>query len=102
VAGHAYTTEKKAAMRVVGTTFLFDRLLPLYKIRDEHYDVDTFYQRGAGENAKTLHYFGRDFECVPASFWRARIAIVYLDLLKACGFILAAFMVAAINALIAH
>ncbi len=98
----AFTPEKKAGMRVVGTTFLFDRLLPLYKIRDEHYDVGAFYQRGTGENAKTLHYFGRDFECIPASFWRARIAIVYLDLLKACGFILAAFMVAAINALIAH
>jgi hypothetical protein len=55
-----------------------------------------------GQGAQTIRYFGREIMCIPASPRRARIAEIYLDILKVLGIILAAFLVAAVNALIAH
>jgi hypothetical protein len=98
----AFLPDKKPGMRVVGWIFLFDRLIPLYKLRDENYDISSYYQRGRGEGAQSIRYFGREIMCIPASPRRARIAEIYLDILKVLGIILAAFLVAAVNALIAH
>jgi hypothetical protein len=86
----------------IGPIFVFDRLLPLYKLRDENSKIGTFYTRGSGAGAKTVHRFRTDVKCVPATPGWARVARGYLDFLKVLGVILAAFLIAAINALIAR
>ena len=86
----------------IGPVFLFDWLLPLYKLRDEHSKIGKFYRKGSGSDAQTVQRFGKNVQCVEATPGWARAATVYLDILKVLGVILAAFLIAAVNALIAH
>lgn len=92
---------------------MFDRLIPAYQIRDDNYEISMFYKRAleplvqtdkeAFETpAKTIRYLGKAVLCVPATAGESRSAQVFLALLKAIGIILAVFLIAAINALVAH
>jgi hypothetical protein len=86
----------------IGPIFLFDRLLPLYKLRDEHSRIGKFYRKGAGGGAQTVRHLGKEVQCAEATPGWTRAATVYLDVLKVLGVILAAFLIAAVNALIAR
>jgi hypothetical protein len=93
----------------VGIVFLFDRLLPAYQIREDHYNVASFFKlvprnmkKHLGGELKTMRYLGRDFRVVPTNeVERLRIERS-LDVLKVIGLILAVFLVAAINAIVSH
>jgi hypothetical protein len=93
----------------IGLVFLFDRLLPAYQIREDHYKIERFFKL-APRRARThvapprrvLRYFGLRLAVVPASP-NERLGVERtLDVLKVAGLILAVFLVAAINAIVSH
>jgi hypothetical protein len=95
----------KDTVRPIGAMFLFDRLLPAYRIREEHYNIESFYRRASrrsGSNGKTLKYLWFKIPVVKASKDDARRAERCLDVVKAIGLVLIIFLVAAINALFGH
>jgi len=98
----AFKPEKKNTVRIIGFTFLFDRLIPVYKIREDNYDISTYYKRGQGFPPETVPYFRRSIQITAANDREARRAEIFLDILKAIGIVLAVFLAAAINALVAH
>jgi hypothetical protein len=97
----AFTPDGSNAIRNIGLIFLFDRLIPVYKIREDNYDISKFYKRGSGAQAVSIQRFRRKFTIVPASEEEQRRAEACLDFLKAIGILLAGFLVAAVDALIA-
>lgn len=101
--------KEKHTILPFGIVFLFDRLLPAYQIREDHYSIARFYMRVprkatkdvTGE-LKTMRYFWHDWPVVAATESQ-RIQIERsLDVLKVLGLILAVFLVAAINAIVSH
>jgi hypothetical protein len=107
----AITPEKKDnTIRPIGFAFLFDRLLPAYQIRQDHYNIQTYYKRVRRRDLpnhlpdaiKTLKYFWRHVSVVKAEEKDIARAEWWLDILKVIGLILAIFLVAAINALVNH
>jgi len=96
----AFLPERQTELRPVGFTFVFDRLIPIYRLREENYQIARFYQRGTGSDERAAHYFWRTGPCVPALPWQTHYAGICLDILKALGMVLAVFMIAALNALV--
>jgi hypothetical protein len=91
----------------VGFLFLFDRLLPAYRIREDHYNIEAFFKR-APKGAKkseirrmNFHWF-TNIPVVLASADERQAADRRLDILKIIGLLLAIFLVAAINTLVYH
>jgi hypothetical protein len=94
----------------IGFLFLFDRLIPQYKIRDEHYAIGRYYRRAtraerkaeqAGEAPPMLSYFGVRIPVRPLDEDGKRLAEKWLVVLRILGFGLAIFVIAAIGALVA-
>jgi hypothetical protein len=104
----AFTPDKKTAIRPIGLLFLFDRLLPAYQIRQDHYNIQTYYKWIWNRSnylpgvVKTLKYFWIGIPVVKADEKDVIRAEICLDVLKVIGLILAIFLVAAINALVNH
>ncbi len=96
----AFLPDRQTELRPVGFTFVFDRLIPIYRLREENYQIARFYQRGIGSDERASHYFWRTGPCVPALPWQTHYAGICLDILKALGMVLAVFMIAALNALV--
>jgi hypothetical protein len=44
----------KEIIHPIGLMFLFDRLLPAYQIREDHYNIDKFYKRGTPSVLRAL------------------------------------------------
>jgi hypothetical protein len=94
------------AIRPIGFVFLFDRMLPALRIREENYDVRTYYKRAdkANDPASVTH----------AVFSRRKIPLVKaddkdvvrvercLDIIKGLGYVFAILLVGALNAMISH
>ena len=99
-----YSTEGDAEnIRPLGFIFLFDRLLPAYKIREENYKLERFYVatgKTGTEGTKTVRCFGRDCKVVEASQHEHDRAERYLDSLKFLGLVFAIFIVAAVSRLV--
>jgi hypothetical protein len=97
---------KKNTIRPIGLAFLFDRLLPAYKIREDHYDIDTFFvwvrKPGHLLNVKYMSYLWFKVPVVKAQQRDVQRAEMCLDFVKVIGLVLAIFLVAAINALFSH
>jgi hypothetical protein len=88
----------------IGFTFLFDRLLPAYQIREDHYKIDKFLlrvRRGDRE-AQKFKYMHMTFYVLPAGAQIARRVERALDVIKFLGLVLAIFLVAALNSLVSH
>jgi hypothetical protein len=96
---------QKDTVRPIGAIFLFDRLLPAYRIREEHYQIEAFYRRlrrSDRSHVKTLKYLWFKIPVEKASEKDTRRAELCLDIIKAIGLVLIIFLVAAINALFSH
>jgi hypothetical protein len=99
----------------LGFLFLFDRLIPLYQIRDQHYSISKFYRRvtrgelkaaPAGNaptpvgNAPTpMLFLGRKVLVAPASEAETRRVEKWLVVLRVIGAIFTIFLVAAVASL---
>jgi hypothetical protein len=100
----AIKPEKKPLPLPIGLTFLFDRLLPAYQIRQDHYNIEAFLKR-----VKKNHPHGEDFRYMMMTFRVAkadaktvqRVERV-LDIIKFLGLVLAVFLVAALNSLVSR
>jgi hypothetical protein len=99
--------EKKTTILPFGFVFLFDRLLPAYQIREDHYNIESFFiwvsKTKAGEpGAEIMRRGWWNFTVVPANEGQRLRIERSLDVLKIIGLILAVFLVAAINAIFSH
>jgi hypothetical protein len=90
--------------------FLFDRLLPLYKIREEHYAIARYYRRAnkaeisAGQvdpalRPQPMRYVFWTLPVIPLTDVESKRADKSLLLLRVIGLVLTVFLLAAINAL---
>jgi hypothetical protein len=107
----AIRPEHKNEPLPIGFLFLFDRLLPAYQVREDHYKIDKYmkwvprdYSPGPGETLAELRYFRKKFHLleVPANHDDIKRAERALDIIKFLGLVLAIFLVAAVNALVSH
>jgi hypothetical protein len=97
----------KTIILPIGTVFLFDRLLPAYQIREDHYNVAQFFKfvpkkGGPYTDIKTMRYFGKDFPVIAANEAERLQIERSLDVLKIVGLVLAVFLVAAVNAIVSR
>jgi len=108
----AQTRPRAPALWPVTVLFLFDRLIPIYKIRDEHYAIDNFYRKASAEEiAKAsgpptdppyaLTYLRRKYLVWPSSAVERARAEKSLVILRVIGVCFTVFLLAAINALTA-
>ena len=90
--------------------FLFDRLIPIYQIREEHYSINRFYRRATRNEVKTasvhrggppypMPCFGLKFLVWPAADTNRRRIESWLVALRIIGVIFTVFLLAAINTL---
>jgi len=103
----AIKPEKKDLLRPIGVTFLFDRLLPAYQIREDHYKIESFMRRaGKGDGTfdgefRYLWFKLRVVKLEPGDKAQQRVELA-LDFIKFVGLVLAIFLVAALNSLVNH
>ncbi|MBV8511832.1 MAG: hypothetical protein JO289_16895, partial [Xanthobacteraceae bacterium] len=92
----------------LGFLFLFDRLIPLYQIRDQHYSISKFYRCAtrrelraapAGGPQTPMLFLGRKVLVAPATEAETRRIEKWLVVLRAIGAIFTIFLVAAIASL---
>jgi hypothetical protein len=90
--------------------FLFDRLLPLYKIREEHYAVARYYRLatdaeieagrlGPAQQPEEMRYLFWKLPVIPVTDAENKRAEKWLLILRIIGLVLTVFLLAAINAL---
>jgi hypothetical protein len=77
-------------------------LIPAYQIRADNYEISTYYKCGKGTEARLTSYLRLPMSVVPATAEEARRAEICLDVLRALGIVVAVFLIAAINALVAR
>jgi hypothetical protein len=106
-----FAPKEKDTVLPVGLVFLFDRLLPAYHIREDHYQIGSFYKLAGGRAStepkpasgrKAMRYLRKDMAVVEANDREKEHAHKCLDVLKVIGLVLAIFLVAAINALVSR
>lgn len=95
----------------IGPLFMFERMIPLYKIREDHHAIGRFYRvarraeiaaADAGEPPAplpTLRYFWRTWRLTPLEDARRPTVERLLTVLRAIGAVLTVFLLAAISAL---
>src|SRR3954453_3138369 len=86
----------------IGLMFLFDRLIPIYKIRERSYNIERFYAiaRNEDKGSVQIRYpFRIRRSLVEASPSEERHAERALDALRFLGLIFAGFAVAAVSKL---
>jgi hypothetical protein len=93
----------------LGFVFLFDRLLPAYQIREDHYHVASFFKRVPRRlrqspylKTKSMRYLWWNTPVVAVSEAERLRIERGLDVLKIIGLVLAVFLVAAINAIVSR
>jgi hypothetical protein len=101
----------KNVIRPIGVAFLFDRLLPAYRLREEHYAIEAYYKwpsksQRTGQQSLYIRYM----KCL----WFFNLPLLKadetdvqwvergLDGLKLLGIIFAIFLVAAFNTIFNH
>jgi hypothetical protein len=100
----AFVPGKKEELRLIGLVFFFDHLIPALKINEDNYDVKTYLIK-PGKDAdrdsiQVFQHYGRALEFSPADHRQTRRADRALIVLKLIGFVLAAFVIAGIQALV--
>jgi hypothetical protein len=92
----------------VGFLFLFDRLLPVYHIRDEHHAISKFYRpakrrelkaASASSAPRPMSVLGYKVLVVPATEAEARRIEKWLVVLRVIGAIFTIFLLAAVASL---
>jgi hypothetical protein len=90
--------------------FLFDRMIPAYKIREEHYAITKVYRkategeikagpRAPGEPPYPMYYLGNKYLVWPAGDTEQRKLEKWLVVARIIGLVFTIFLLAAINAL---
>jgi hypothetical protein len=95
---------KKSSIRPIGWAFLFDRMLPAYHIREDHYNVEAYYKLAFRTSVdpqfiRYMNYLVWKIPLVKADDLDKRRVESCLEVLKWVGIGLSIFLAAAINAL---
>jgi hypothetical protein len=102
----AFVPRKKDEVRLIGLIFFFDHLIPALKINEDNYDVKTYLVRPAKDadrdDIQVFQHYGRALEFAPADPRQTRRADRALILIEMIGFVLAAFVIAGIQALVSR
>jgi hypothetical protein len=95
------------ALWPISILFLFDRMIPLYRIRDEHYAIAKVYRRASPEDIDAkhgqpgppypMHYFGRKYLLSPGGEGDLRRVEKWLVVLRVMGVVFTIFLLAAIG-----
>ena len=95
----------------MGMLFLFDHLIPVYRIREQHYAIGKVYRwatpaetktgsaKAPGEPPYSMVYLKHKFDVWPAGDDALRQVEKWLVVLRMIGVVLTVFLFAAINAL---
>ena len=92
---------------------LFDRLIPAYKIRDEHYAIARVYRkatpdeiqagpRAPGDPPYPMRYLGKTYSVWPMGDAELRQAEKWLVVLRIIGVVFTVFLLAAINTIVSR
>jgi len=92
---------------------LFDRLIPAYRIRDEHYAIAKVYRKATpdeiragpsapGEPPYPMRYLRKTFFVWPAGDAELRQAQKWLVVLRIIGVVFTVFLLAAINTIVSR
>jgi hypothetical protein len=97
------------ALWPISILFLFDRMIPLYRIRDEHYAIAKVYRRASPEDIEArrgqpgppypMYYFGRKYQLSPGGEGDLRRVEKWLVVLRVMGVVFTIFLLAAIGEL---
>jgi hypothetical protein len=105
----AFAPANKNTIRRIGLLFLFDQLLPAYRINEDNYNVQSFYklvpkstQTDANVDITYMNLPRRKVALIKADEKDVRRVEQCLSVVKGIGILLAVFLVAAINALVNH
>jgi hypothetical protein len=86
----------------IGLVFLFDHLIPLYRIREEHYSIGQVFRKAGPDEISgeyQMDYHGRRIALRPLGDQELRKVEKCLVLLRVIGAILSVFLLAAIHSL---
>ena len=93
----------------IGPLFLFDRLVPVYRIRDEHYSIARYFRgarpdeipehRNPGKPPYRMAFFRKNYFVCPVGEEEKARAEKWLVVLRVIGAVLSVFLLAVINAL---
>jgi hypothetical protein len=97
-----YKPQNKTRIYPISILFVFDRLIPIYNIRQDHYQIETFYQkaRAGASTLTTMPYLWWKISVVEVTGKRRDRAEVFLDFMKGLGVGLGIFVVATLSALV--
>jgi hypothetical protein len=97
------------ALWPISILFLFDRMIPLYRIRDEHYAIAKVYRRASADEIDArrgqpgppypMYYFGRKYLLSPGGEADLRRTEKWLVVLRVMGVVFTIFLLAAIGEL---
>lgn len=82
--------------------FIFDRMLPTYRIREDNYKIERYYvvPKAKDDRPKAIvRHLGKDWPVVEATDDEREKIEGYLDLLKFLGLVFTVFIIAAIGKL---
>jgi hypothetical protein len=108
----AYGFKVKGTDRLLpfGIIFFFDRLIPLYKLREDHYNIETVmvrptlpWRKATSQNGCDLariRFFWLNPQVVPADSRQQQRILTWIEWIKIVGVILTIFFSAAIGALV--
>lgn len=90
-------------IKLIGLVFLFDRLLPAYRLREENYEIAHYYvlpKKGENRNCAMLNF--RQFSWIVAEANERETERVqkWLDVLRFLGLVFTIFIIAAISKLV--
>jgi hypothetical protein len=93
----------------IGPLFLFDRLIPVYRIRDEHYSIARYFRRARADDVPAhrdsgkpryhMSFFRKKYFVYPVGDEEKAQAEKWLVVLRVIGAVLSVFLLAAINEL---
>lgn len=101
IVGYSVETSKDR-IKPISILFLFDRLLPAYRIREEHYNIQQYYvvSKTAGDlPTRAFRHLGKKWLVVQATEQQRERIERYLDLLRFSGLVFTIFILAAVSKL---
>ena len=101
IVGYSVETAKDK-IKPISILFLFDRLLPAYRMREEHYKIEQYYvvsKTPRDQATIAFRHLGKKWLVMPATEQHREKIERYLDILKFTGLVFTIFIIAAISKL---
>lgn len=90
------SNEAEPKIYPIGFIFLFDRMLPSYKISEKNYQIDRYWARKRSEGLP-LRHLGISIQVQECRETQRKAANIMLNLIRLVGYLFAAFLIAAVS-----